>query len=128
MMKRIVIGVFITTVFCFNLIAENEVPVYTDSSNQILVKLGEEFYISLDSNRTAGYEWQFSKPINNTVLEFRGSEYITSDPDLVGAGGKELWNFKSLEVGMTIVALKYVRPFERDMYPIDNKTFIVKVE
>ena len=105
-----------------------EVPAFSDSTNPIKVAVGENFSIVLESNQTTGYKWQFSKSINTTILEFQGSEYEADDTGMVGAGGEEIWYFKAIAPGMTMIVLKYVRPWEKDMYPLESKTFIINVE
>jgi inhibitor of cysteine peptidase len=45
-------------------------------------------------------------------VEQTGHEYVAPTSDLMGAPGKEVWTFKALEKGTTIIAMQYSRPWE----------------
>lgn len=109
--------------------SETDIPTYSDSSTPIKVELGKKFAIVLESNPTTGYKWDFSKPPDRSILEFSGSKYIApeSTPP-AGAGGKEVWTFKAANKGTALIVLKYVRPWEKDMYPLETRTFVVEVQ
>ena len=97
-------------------------------SKPIAVTIGQEFKIKLKSNATTGYHWQLAKPPDQKFLKFRGSEYKQPDSKLVGAGGHEVWTFKALATGKTAVALDYVRPWEKDIKPVQSTNFVVIVK
>jgi len=101
--------------------------VYTNSINPINVKIGDTFTISLDSNATTGYEWQFSQAIDSLILQLVSSQYEAPASNMVGAGGKQVWKFKALSSGTTSIALKYVRPWETGVTPIKTENFSVTV-
>src|SRR4030066_463822 len=44
--------------------------------NTIEMKAGEDFTITLKANSTTGYQWQFSIPPNENILQLINSEYI----------------------------------------------------
>lgn len=81
---------------------------------------GQEVVFKLNSNATTGYQWELADPIDNTIIEKVGSEYIAPDTDLVGAGGVEVWTFKGLKPGKADVNFKYIRPWEKDE-PVTRK-------
>ncbi len=83
--------------------------------------------ITLESNKTTGYEWQLAEPLDNNMLRFVSSKYATGDSDLVGAGGKEEWTFMALKPGRTTVSLKYVRPWEKETPPAKKIIFVVVI-
>jgi predicted secreted protein len=85
------------------------------------------FIITLESNKTTGYEWQLAEPLDNSMLRFISSKYVTGDSDLVGAGGKEEWTFMALKPGKTAVSLKYVRSWEKDAPPAKKIIFVVVI-
>ena len=90
---------------------------------------GQEFPITLESNRTTGYQWQLAKPLDEAILKLVGSEYRTpeSKPGLVGAGGQEVWTFKAVGKGRTEISLKYVRPWEKDGKPAKEQSYTIVV-
>lgn len=101
---------------------------YANPDVPIEVKAGQEFTIALESNRTTGYGWQLAEPLDENILKLVGSEYRSSaTTPLPGAGGKEIWTFKAVAPGKTTVSLKYVRPWEKNVPPIQTAAFAVVV-
>ncbi len=85
---------------------------FTDPDETIDVGVGDTFTISLDSNPTTGYSWQFAEPVDDSVLESLGSEY-EPDPgaeDEAGRGGTEHFSFEAVGEGSTTIELEYVPP------------------
>ena len=107
---------------------KEDMAVYKDASNPIEVNAGEEFSIILESNHSAGYSWKFAKPFDADILEFEGSEYKLPKNGRIGANGNEVWIFKGINKGKTILLFKYVRPWEKDKYPLKSRTFIIIVK
>jgi predicted secreted protein len=101
-----------------------DIQVFRDSSTKIEVELNQEFAIEIDSKPTANYEWQFAKPLDQNILSLISSEYQPG----ADAGGKHVFVFKAIGQGMTMASLKFSRTGEKDMYPLDSKTFIINVK
>ncbi|MDI6761179.1 MAG: protease inhibitor I42 family protein [Candidatus Brocadiaceae bacterium] len=97
---------------CAKQVKENSAP-----DNAIEVKVGRDFVITLESNRTTGYQWQLAQPLDGTVVELVGSEYKAGESKLIGSGGSEVWTFRAVGAGKTRIAFKYTRPWEKDAPP-----------
>ena len=97
-------------------------------ASTVETQVGQEFTITLDSNRTTGFQWQLAEPLDGSVLELVGSEYEAPDGGGMGAGGRELWTFRAVGEGGTDIDLKYVRPWEEDATPAKEETFAVVVK
>lgn len=102
----------------------------TDPSEDIEVAAGEAFTIVLASNATTGYQWQLSRPLDESVVTLVGSEYegpggLAPAP---GAGGQEVWTFQAVGPGTAAIDLGYVRPWEEITSPVDSRTFTVVVK
>ncbi|MDP3804570.1 MAG: protease inhibitor I42 family protein, partial [Candidatus Omnitrophota bacterium] len=111
--------------------AESEtgkIPEYSKADNPIEANIGTDFIITLESNRTTGYEWQLAKPLDKTIVDFVSSEYIKGSSDLIGSGGREMWRFKTVGLGKSTISFQYIRPLEKDTPPAANKDFIVIVK
>ncbi len=85
-----------------------------------------QFQIELPANPTTGYQWTVEK-YDTSLLILRSSQYIAPQTQIIGAGGKMLFNFslvttKNYPSGTTIV-FKYARPGEPDKGTL--KTVIV---
>lgn len=103
------------------------ISIYGDPAKPIEVLMGQKFAITLHANATTGYRWQLAKPLDNSIVEHLGNEYLKPRTRLVGAGGKEVWKFKALGRGKTIIAMKYIRPWEKDIPPVENVQFQIVV-
>jgi len=101
---------------------------FSDPAKPVNVTLGEQFSLFLESNRTTGYLWELSNPVDNTIIRFAGTEYRPPKTGLVGAGGSEEWRFEALGKGKTQISLKYVRPWEKEAPPAKTATFTINVD
>jgi inhibitor of cysteine peptidase len=101
--------------------------VFRDSAKSIEIITGQEFAIELDANTTTGYQWQLAKPLNKRIIELLSTEYRVSETGLVGAGGKEIWKFRAANQGKTMISMKYIRPWEKDVPPEKNVQFRVVI-
>lgn len=99
-----------------------------EEANVIEVSQGEAFDVTLKSNATTGYSWQLAKPIDNKILKFVNSRYVVGKKRLPGAGGKEIWTFRTISTGKTDIFFKYVRPWEKDMPPAEKESFLVNIK
>jgi predicted secreted protein len=99
------------------------------STNATLsAKINEQFYITLGSNPTTGYEWQVAMVSNPDVVRFVNSEYIPPESQLLGAGGKQVLTFNALQGGNATIQLEYVRPWETGVPPISIYVAEVVIE
>jgi len=94
--------------------------IYNNPNIPIVVKVGESFTISLDSNPTTGYAWHASYD-SSFVNESKSSFMPISQA--IGAGGKELFEFQTKRVGLTAITLKQSRSWESEI----AKTLIFKI-
>lgn len=101
----------------------------TDPQQPIEVRAGEEFTIVLEANPTTGYQWKIVDEVDGAVVEFVRSEYkSTSDPNLVGGGGLDLWTFNAVNAGEVEVTLGYYPPSNDPTDPQQTLTFTVIVK
>ena len=98
---------------------------HNDMTNTIKATAGKEFVITLDANATTGYQWQFAKPLDESILQLIRSEYLPDKTELVGAGGKQVWVFKALNAGKTAISFKYIRSWEKNTPPVKEASFVV---
>lgn len=100
----------------------------TDPQRPIKVETGSELTIVLESNPSTGYHWDIVGELDRNVVEFVKSEYVsTSDPNLVGGGGLDVWTFKSVNAGETQITLGYYPPSNDPVNPQQTVTFTVIV-
>ena len=101
----------------------------TDPQQPIEAGIGEEFSIILEANPTTGYHWVFVGELDPNVVEFVKNDYTsTSDPNLVGGGGLDVWIFKAVNTGETRITLGYYPPSNDPIDPQQTTTYIVIVK
>jgi inhibitor of cysteine peptidase len=125
--KLSIIGILFIFSVISSLSFANRIKEYTRLDIPIEIYVGDEFVITLDSNRTTGYQWKFAGPLDYGMLEFIRSEYIVHSKTQPGRGGRERWHFRATDTGVTLVILKYVRPWEKDQRPAKTAVFKVIV-
>jgi inhibitor of cysteine peptidase len=96
---------------------------FPDPDAPIAVAQGRTFTLTLRANPTTGYIWQLAEPLDERMLRFIGSAYSTDKTGLMGAGGKEIWTFRTEGCGQAQIRLKYVRPWEKDTPPAKTLRF-----
>ena len=99
-----------------------------DNSKAITVSAGETFLIKLEGNPTTGYTWE-AQDLDTTILEqVSETEFESSNPSLIGAGGTLTLTFKALKPGVTTLTLVYHRSWETDIPPVETFTLQVTVK
>ena len=99
----------------------------TFDGKTVPVPLNGTLIVDLESNATTGYAWALDS-VDASILQFEKSEYVAPVTNLVGAGGKELWTFKAIAAGQTLLKLNYERSFEPEEDPADTFEVTVTVE
>jgi inhibitor of cysteine peptidase len=116
-----------TDFFCFLALLALAVTAPAQDSKPVTVTAGQEFKVTLASNPTTGYKWDLAKPLDEKIVKFVTNEYARSAPQLIGSGGNEVWTFKAAGEGRTEIAMKYIRPWEKDVAPARTTNFMVLV-
>ena len=88
----------------------------------------KRFKITLESNRSTGYQWRLARPLDQAVVKLVGSGYESPRVKLPGAGGKEIWTFQAVGRGRTEITMKYIRPWEKGEAPARTARFVVVVK
>ena len=99
----------------------------TDPAKPIQANIGEDFQIVIESNPTTGYHWEVVGELN--AVDFINKDYkSTSDPNLVGGGGVDVWTFKAMSAGEINITLGYYPPSNTPTDPQQTTTFTVIVK
>jgi predicted secreted protein len=101
---------------------------YSNPEKTIEIKAGQYFKIALRSNPSTGYRWQLAEPLNEKIISNAGQTFIPPENQIPGAGGKEIWNFISINQGSTDISFKYIRPWEKNVKPVRESTFKIVVK
>ena len=90
----------------------NQVSVDESSSGkQVEIAAGGTLTVTLESNVTTGYSWELKQIGDTSILQKTDNKYEAPTSGLVGAGGKEVWNFKALKAGTTTLSMEYSQPW-----------------
>jgi inhibitor of cysteine peptidase len=110
----------------FNATGKNVVVTKAQHQSKIKVLKNTEFQVLLDSNPTTGFSWRVLS-FDSTILQMKKEEFLAdkSAEDRVGAGGKQIFKFKTIANGTTDLQLIYQRPWEKDTSRADR--FRVKI-
>lgn len=78
-----------------------------------VLAVGETDTIELESNRTTGYKWHYSMD-DKGVVEVVSDEYqqYEHEEEVVGAGGRRIFEIKGAEEGTTTLEFEYSREWE----------------
>ncbi|MEK7652572.1 MAG: protease inhibitor I42 family protein [Patescibacteria group bacterium] len=96
--------------------------------NYVEIKNRRNFEIPLKSNPTTGYSWVAKFDENYIELINKNFVQQNSDKQIVGAGSTEVFQFKALKTGETKINFYYLREWEIDIVPIDQKVFDVIIK
>jgi inhibitor of cysteine peptidase len=95
---------------------------------QVTLEIGQVFAVTLESNPSTGYGWEWVASPDSIVEQVGEPEFKpreTGDPPLVGAGGWQVFTFQAAHPGQTTLTFVYRRPWEEDIEPL--KTFSLHV-
>jgi inhibitor of cysteine peptidase len=95
----------------------------------VSLKVGAVLEVRLDANHTTGYSW-VAAPTANPVLVRQGkAKYKENAPDgKVGAGGVEVWRFRTVKTGKQALQFEYRRPWEKNVPAAKTVVYSVTVE
>jgi inhibitor of cysteine peptidase len=89
---------------------------FTQSKSQsrpIEAHIGDTIVVTLPSNATTGYQWALAGISDKTVVAQEGkSQYVLPESTLIGAGGQEIWTFKTLKRGTSTISLEYSQAWQ----------------
>ena len=95
---------------------------------EIHAGLGEQITLELPANPSTGYSWRLVG-VMPSLLRPIAREYKPArqtDP-IIGAGGTEIWTFRTKEIGQANMTVEYVRPWEKDSPAALTRTFHIIV-
>jgi inhibitor of cysteine peptidase len=90
------------------------------SGKQVQISVGDSLIVTLPSDVRTGYIWTATIS-DDRILHELDNKYVGQ----VGVGGKDLWTFKALKKATATVSMKYIRPGEEDVPPLN--TFFLTV-
>jgi predicted secreted protein len=94
------------------------------------VNVGQQFVVELESNPSTGYQWQFADALDIRLLKALSDKNRFEAP--LGAqrdtGGKDLWFFKAVGKGKTVIHLKYAKSQKGEVRPAKLVDIMVTIK
>ncbi|MDD5288208.1 MAG: protease inhibitor I42 family protein [Dehalococcoidales bacterium] len=112
--KWLFIGLVTTALLAMTACSSLPNQVLTDESSsgkQIEIAAGGTLTVTLESNQTTGYSWELKEIGDTDILQKTDNKYEAPNTGLIGAGGKEIWNFKALKEGKSTLTMEYSQPW-----------------
>ena len=82
-------------------------------NERIEIKSGNMLTIKLCSNRTTGFQWTEKANVSDpAILQQIEHRYVAPGAKVPGAPGDEIWVFKAIKAGNSVVSMEYSRPWE----------------
>lgn len=98
----------------------------SDNGKTIMVHVGDEIDIALDSNPTTGFDWAIEKS-NDSLLALKQMEYQASS-NAIGSGGTDTFKFVAKSAGTVTLQFKYWRSFEGDRSIIHRYAVTIQIQ
>jgi len=83
----------------------------SSSGKLVEIAVGSTLKITLESNATTGYSWALKEISDTGILQKTDNTYEAPTSGLIGAGGKEVWNFKAFKAGKVSLSMEYSQPW-----------------
>jgi len=85
-------------------------------SKEVEVPVDGSLTVTLCSNPTTGFQWsELAQISDQTVLQQVDHKFVIPErepPPPPGTPGQEVWTFKALKEGESIISMEYSRPWE----------------
>ncbi|MBN2240392.1 MAG: protease inhibitor I42 family protein [Dehalococcoidales bacterium] len=82
-----------------------------DLENEFEIKVGDFIKAKMCANPTTGYSWDYVIG-DDSVVKLESHEFIESENASLGASGIDIWLFKAVKEGETVIKMNYSRPWE----------------
>ena len=101
-----------------------------DEDRAYILHRGDTLLISLPSNRTTGYGWDYLFSTVGLLRQDGEMDYHQAKrgKGMVGVVGTEIWKFMAVKKGETSLCFSYLRPWERSIAPVKTKTWKITVQ
>jgi inhibitor of cysteine peptidase len=129
--KWLIMGLVTTALLVLTACSTSAKQVSADDSSsgkQIDIAIGGTLTVTLDSNQTTGFSWELKEIGDTNILQKMDSKYVAPTSNMVGAGGKEVWNFKALKGGTTTLSMDYSQPWAGGQKDVKSFNLTVAVK
>jgi predicted secreted protein len=98
----------------------------SDPSEVIEVFVGDQFTITVKTNRSPEYHWGVHEALDSNIIEYVWKDHVSDEPDNPNSSGRDVWRFQAVGLGRTTITLGYYRGMT--IYPTRKPVFTVVVK
>jgi predicted secreted protein len=85
----------------------------TDPTKNIEVAVGDDFTITVRTNRSPELHWELSETLDANIVEYVWKDHIPDDPsNPTNSSGTDVWRFNAIGPGTTTIVLGYYKGME----------------
>jgi len=103
-------------------------PMSDKGETCIQVQAGQKFSLTFVTSPGTGYGWELAAPLDEKMLAVMETKNEAPKSGLLGASERVIWVCRALTAGCSEIALKYVRPWEKDADPAKKHVFKVQIQ
>lgn len=93
-----------------------------------VIPLNVAIIIELEQSPSTGYCWYYTID-NISILTLEDKKiFDLNKPNIIGGSHQIIWKFKPLKCGDCKIHFTYYKSWKRDPFPIDEISYLVKVE
>src|ERR1700730_10137532 len=96
-------------------------PQMADKEENITIRKGQEFTITLDSNPTSGFKWH--PKFEGSIINLVSHDFQSSTAKRIGSSGKDIFTFLAISSGSDKLKMLYKRSWEEQF--VAEKVFVI---
>ncbi|WP_298840517.1 protease inhibitor I42 family protein [Clostridium sp.] len=93
-----------------------------------IIPIHEQMIIELTESPATGYCWYYTTSDPSIILLEEKRIFDFNKPNIIGGTKQILWKFKGLNCGECKILFSYYKSWKKESCPLDEFTYIVKVE
>lgn len=93
-----------------------------------VITVHEHMLIELAESPSTGYRWHHTISDPSTLTLEEKQTFNFNKLNIVGGSQQIIWRFKCLKCGECKIHFDYYKSWKRESFPLDEYTYIVKVE
>jgi predicted secreted protein len=98
----------------------------SDPAMIIEVIAGNQFTITVRTNRSLEYHWGLDEALDSKIVEYVWKDHVSDEPGNPNSIGRDVWRFTAIAPGRTTIILGYYRGLSIDAVQKPVFTVVVK--
>ncbi|PPD58179.1 protease inhibitor I42 family protein [Dehalogenimonas etheniformans] len=90
----------------------DELAVQKHITYDVVIEKSGSLIVTFGSNPSTGYAWQKAVTSNSNISSEYTCQFVAPPSGMVGAAGKQVWTFKTLQPGNTTINFSYSQSWQ----------------